>query len=111
MTIEVRKVENPSDFKAFFEFPWTLYKNDPNWVPPLLSIRRDLPKKKKNQSWKYREGDYFAAWRGNKIIATITALITHRHNEFHQEHIGWFGTFEVYDDQEAATALLEMAAD
>jgi hypothetical protein len=111
MAIDVRKVENAADFKAFFEFPWHLYKNDPNWVPPLLSMRRDLLDKKKNPSWEYIEGEYFAAWRGKEIIGTITALINHRHNDFHQEHIGWFGTFDVYDDQEAANALLETAAD
>lgn len=107
----VRKVENQKDFKAFFEFPWTLYKGDPNWVPPLLSMRRDLLNKQKNPSWEYIEGDFFAAWRGDKIVGTIAAFINNRHNEFHQEHIGWFGAFDVYDDQEAATALLDTAAE
>ena len=71
--ITVRKVENAADFKAFFEFPWTIYKNDPNWVPPLLSMRRDQLDKHKNPSWEYMEGDYFAAWRGDKIVGTIAA--------------------------------------
>jgi GNAT superfamily N-acetyltransferase len=110
-TALVRKVDNPADFKAFFEFPWTLYKGDPHWTPPLLSMRRDLLDQKKNPSWEYLEGDYFAAWRGEKIVGTIAAYINHRHNEFHQENIGWFGAFEVYDDQEAAAALLNTAAD
>lgn len=109
--VTVRKVENARDFQAFFEFPWKLYHNDPNWVPPLLSMRRDLLDKHKNPSWEYLEGDYFAAWRGNQIVGTIAALINHRHNEFHSEHIGWFGAFEVYDDQEAAAALLNTAAE
>lgn len=109
--VTIRKVENRADFKAFFEFPWVLYKGDPNWVPPLLSMRRDLLDKQKNPSWEYMEGDYFAAWRGDKIVGTIAAFINHRHNEFHEEHIGWFGAFEVYDDQEAATALLNTAAE
>lgn len=111
MTVTIRKVENAADFRTFFEFPWTLYKNDPNWVPPLLSMRRDLLDKEKNPGWEYMEGDYFTAWRGDQIVGTITAIINHRHNEFHGEHIGWFGTFEVIDDQEAATALLQTAAD
>lgn len=110
-SVTVRKVENDADFRAFFEFPWTVYKDDPNWVPPLLSMRHDLLNKKKNPSWEYMEGDYFAAWRGDKIVGTITALINHRHNEFWKEHIGWFGTFDVLDDQEAAAALLNTAAD
>ncbi len=110
-TVTVRKVENAADFKAFFEFPWTIYKNDPNWVPPLLSMRRDQLDKKKNPSWEYMEGDYFAAWRGDKIVGTIAAYINHRNNEYHNEHIGWFGAFEVFDDQEAATALLNTATE
>jgi len=109
--VMVRKVENAADFKAFFEFPWTIYKDDPNWVPPLLSMRRDQLDKKKNPSWEYMEGDYFAAWRGDKIVGTIAAYINHRHNEFHKEHIGWFGAFELYNDQEVATALLNTAAE
>ena len=110
--VAVRKVENAGDFRAFFEFPWHLYKNDPHWVPPLLSMRRDLLDKEKNPAWaEYMEGDYFAAWRGDQIVGTIVAYINHRHNKFHEEHIGWFGAFEVYDDQEAATALLETAAE
>lgn len=103
-TVSIRKVDNAADFKAFFEFPWTLYKGDPNWVPTLLSMRRELLDKQKNAAWDYMEGDYFAAWRGDKIVGTIAAFINHRHNEFHEEHIGWFGAFEVYDDAEAARA-------
>lgn len=109
--VVVKPVETKSDFRAFFEFPWTLYKDDPNWVPPLLSMRQELLDKKKNPAWDYMEGQYFAAWRGDKIVGTITAFINHRHNEFWDEHIGWFGTFEVYDDEEVAKALLDTAAE
>ena len=109
--VAVRKVDTPHDFRAFFEFPWKVYRNDPNWVPPLLSMRRELLDKDKNPAWEYMEGDYFAAWRGDQIVGTIVAFINHRHNEFHGEHVGWFGAFEVYDDQEAASALLNTAAD
>lgn len=109
--VTIRKVDTAADFKPFFEFPWTLYKDDPNWVPTLLSMRRELFDKKKNAAWDYMEGDYFTAWRGDRIVGTIAAFINHRHNQFHEEHIGWFGAFDVYDDQEAATALLNTAAE
>ena len=111
MPLAVRRVESAQDFRAFFEFPWHLYKNDPYWVPPLLSMRRDLLDKTKNPEWEYLEGDYFAAWRGDQIVGTIAAFINHRHNECNHDHIGWFGAFEVRDDQEAAVALLTTAAD
>jgi GNAT superfamily N-acetyltransferase len=109
--LTIRKVETSADFRAFFEFPWVLYQNEPNWVPPLLSMRRELLDRQKNPAWEYLEGDHFTAWRGDQLVGTISAHINHRHNEFRQEHIGWFGTFEVYNDQEAASALLNTAAE
>ncbi len=108
--VEVRQVQNPADFKAFFEFPWTLYKDDPNWVPLLLSMRKEHLDKQKNPSWEYMDGEYFTAWRGDQLVGTITGHVNHRHNEFHNENVGWFGMFEVYDDAEAAAALLEAAS-
>lgn len=110
-SVIVRKVESKADLNTFIKFPWTLYKNDPHWVPPLVSMQRNKLDKRKNPSWKHMEGDYFIAWRGEKPVGTIAAFINHRHNEFHDEHIGFFGFFEVYDDQEAAQALLNTAAD
>lgn len=111
MTVTVRKVETDTDFRAFFEFPWKLYRDDPNWVPTLLSIRRKLLDQQRNPSWDYMEGDYFIAWRDGEPVGTITAHVNHRHNDFHDEQVGWFGMFEVIDDQAVANALLGTAAD
>src|SRR5690606_40130709 len=108
-SLSIRPIDNKQEFKQFFEFPWVLYKNDPHWVPMLLSMRRDLLDKKKNPAWEYLEGQYFGAWRGDTLVGTITALINHRHNEIWDEHIAWFGTFEAYDDQEVVDGLLKIA--
>ncbi|MDX2159913.1 MAG: hypothetical protein SF162_01180 [bacterium] len=108
-TLHIRKVENDADFKAFFEFPWQLYKQDTHWVPPLVSMRAEAFDRKRGPAWEYLEGDFFTAWRGEQIVGTIAAYINHRHNEFHDERIGWFGAFECQQDSEAAAALLEAA--
>ncbi len=109
MSTTVKKVDTPADFRAFFEFPWQLYKDDPHWTPTLLSIRRELLDPEKNPSWEYLEGDYYVAWRDEKPVGTIAAFVNHRHNEFHDENIAWFGFFEVEDDTEAAHTLLDTA--
>ncbi len=109
--VTVRKVESKADFNIFLKFPWILYKGDPFWVPPPVAFQKHKLDKQKNSTWKHMEGDYFIAWRGDQPVGTIAAFINHRHNEFHHEHIGFFGMFEVYDDQEAANALLDTAAE
>ncbi|MEP7292367.1 MAG: GNAT family N-acetyltransferase [Chloroflexota bacterium] len=111
MPVQIRKVDTQADFKPYFEFPWVLYQGDPNWTPPLLSMRREQYDKKKNPAWEYIDGDFFAAYRDGRIVGTIAAYINQRHNEYNDEEIGWFGAFEVEDDPEAASALLDTAAE
>ncbi|MCY3719895.1 MAG: hypothetical protein OXG07_10120 [Anaerolineaceae bacterium] len=110
-SLSVRVVENKADFRAFFGFPWRVHADSPEWVPPLLSMRVELLDKEKNPAWSYMEGEYFVAWRGAQPVGTVAAFINHRHNEVHDERIGWFGAFDVLDDQEAATALFDAAGD
>ncbi|QPC82011.1 hypothetical protein G4Y79_20335 [Phototrophicus methaneseepsis] len=109
--VTIRKIETPRDFKAFFEFPWVLYKDDLHWVPPLVSVRKELLDREKGPAWEYIEGELFGAWRGEQMVGTIAGFVSHRHNQFNDDNVGWFGFFEVYDDQEAATALLNAAAE
>ncbi|MEQ8672064.1 MAG: GNAT family N-acetyltransferase [Aggregatilineales bacterium] len=111
MAISVRKVETRTDDKVFFEFPWKIYKDDPNWVPPLKSMRKETLSREKNPAWEYLEGDYYIAWRGDEPVGTIAAFVNKRHNEFQHENIAWFGFFESIDDQEVADALLKTAED
>jgi hypothetical protein len=109
--LTIRKVESPADFKLFLEFPWTLYKDDPNWVPPLVSMRKALLDKHHNPSWEYLEGDFFLALRSETPVGTIAAFVNNLYNKFWDAKVGWFGFFECFDDQEAATALFKKAGE
>ncbi|MBI5960731.1 MAG: hypothetical protein HY866_18475 [Chloroflexi bacterium] len=106
----VRRVQTRAEFRVFLKFPWTLYKDDSCWVPPLVSEHRFKLDRKRSPTWKHMIGEYFIAWRGDRAVGTICAFINFRHNEFHEERAGFFGQFEVYNDQQAATALLETAS-
>jgi GNAT superfamily N-acetyltransferase len=110
-TVQVRPVTNRDEFQAFFEFPWRVYADDPNWIPPLLSMRRELLDHDENPAWQYMDGQYFAAWRGDEIVGTIAAYVNHRFNDYWDTHIGWFGAFDVLNDADAAQALLDTATE
>jgi GNAT superfamily N-acetyltransferase len=111
MSLVVRKVESKRDHDALVTFPWTLYRGNPYWVPTLLSMRREHLDQQKNPSWRHMAGDYFVAWRGGQPVGTIAAFVNHRHNDYHQENIGFFGLFDAIDDQDVANALLDTAAE
>jgi hypothetical protein len=43
------------------------------------------------------------------VVGTISAHINHRHNEVHEDKVGFFGFFEVIEDYAVAEALLDTA--
>ena len=109
--LTIRKVDSKADFKTLITFPWQVYQGDPYWVPPLLSMLREHYDKQNSPAWEYLTGDFFIAWRGDQPVGTIAAFINQRHNDYWDENMGFFGAFEVFDDQEAANALLHTATE
>ncbi len=39
--IEIREVTGKQALKTFIRVPWGIYKNDPNWIAPLLFERKE----------------------------------------------------------------------
>jgi GNAT superfamily N-acetyltransferase len=108
-TIEVRKVETRSDLRKFIRFPWSVYKNDPHWVPPLIMEMKDKLNRRKHPFFEHGEADYFLAWRGGKIVGRIAAILDPNHNQAHNEKTAFFGLYESFDDLETARALIGTA--
>jgi GNAT superfamily N-acetyltransferase len=112
----IREITSRADKLRFIKFPWTIYRNDPYWVPPLINERVAFLDPRKNPSFEHLDVALFLAERPAangkpEVVGTIAALINHRHNEFHNEKVGFFGLFEVIDDQAVADALLRTAED
>ncbi|MDY6863578.1 MAG: N-acetyltransferase, partial [Thermodesulfobacteriota bacterium] len=50
--VQVFPVTCRREIKHFIKFPYTLYKDYPNWVPPLIKERMDFLNPKKNPFFK-----------------------------------------------------------
>jgi len=104
-TISIKKVSTKSELNQFIKFPWKIYENDKNWVPPLLMEQNALLDKKKNPFFKAAEADYFLALKENEIVGRIAAVKNDLHLKYHNDDSGQFGFFECINDQEVANAL------
>jgi GNAT superfamily N-acetyltransferase len=109
MKVEVRPVVSRSDMNTFIKLPWRLYRNERNWVAPLLMDVKKRLDQKKNPFFKHTEAQYFLAYRGSEPVGRISAHIDRNLNEFQDNEWGLFGWFECEDDPEAARALLATA--
>jgi GNAT superfamily N-acetyltransferase len=93
----------------FIKLPWRLYRNEPNWVPPLISERKKFLDREKNPFFEHAEAEYFVAWRDGEPVGRISAHVDRNFNEFQANDWGLFGFFEAEDDPEIARALLSAA--
>ncbi|MCX6136282.1 MAG: hypothetical protein NTV54_02140 [Ignavibacteriales bacterium] len=108
-SLSITTVKSSTDEKRFIKFLWDIYRDDPNWVPPLMMDRKKLIDRKKNPFYQHSDMELFLAERDGKIVGRIGAIVNHNHNKEHGDKVGFFGFFECIDDQQVANALLDAA--
>lgn len=107
--INVQPVVNRRQQKAFLNYPWTLYRGDPNWVPPLRHDQAEMVGYLSHPFYEENEAQTFSAYRDGKICGRISAIHNRAHVQKFDEPRGYFGFFECVDDQDVADALLGAA--
>jgi GNAT superfamily N-acetyltransferase len=108
--VRIVPVTSEEQRRQFARFPWRIYRNDPQWVPPLFGDRLKLLHPEKHPFWEHAELQLFLAMRGQEVVGTISAHVNHRHNQVFGDKVGFFGFFEVIEEVAVAEALLDTAA-
>ncbi len=108
--ITVSPVQNNAALWEFLRLPWRIYRDDPYWVPPILSQQRQFLDPRRGPFFEIGEARYFLASRNGAPIGRLSAHINRLHNLYHGPETGFFGFFECFPDQDAAAALFEAAA-
>ena len=109
--IEIKKVETRSDLKAFVEFHYDLYKDNPYDVPNLYSDDINTFTKSKNAAFEFCEAECFIALKDGKVAGRVAAIINHRANERWQRKSVRFGWIDFIDDHEVSAALFKAVED
>jgi len=106
--LTIRPVRTKKDKKAFVDFAWEVYKNDPHWVPPLKDDVHGLITPGKNPWFEHAKAEFWLAERDGKVVGRISAQV----DELVQEHmgkgIGNWGFLDAFDE-ETAHALIKTA--
>lgn len=108
--LRVREVPRGESLTPFIDLAWKINSRDPQWVAPLRMTVEGALDRNKHPFHKHAEVAYFVAERGRETVGRIAAIVNHRHNEFHEDRVGFFGLFEAVDDVEVARGLVDAAA-
>jgi len=109
--IQVLPVTSKKELRDVCKFPSKVYRDDPNWVPPLIGERMAHYDPHHNPFFDHAEVQFFRAIRNGETVGTIAAIHDPLHIEVWDEPVGFFGIFEVIHDYAVAEALFDTAKD
>ncbi|WP_407534587.1 GNAT family N-acetyltransferase [Elizabethkingia miricola] len=109
--ISLKKVINDKMLTDFIQFPMTLYKNNPNYVPALINDEKQIWDPKENPALAYSEAELYLAYKNNQVVGRIAVMINHKEGQELNIHKVRFGWIDFIDDINVSKALLEKATE
>jgi len=88
--------------------PFSIYRDIPQWVPPLQMDERLRLNPKRFPFYKHSHASFFLAYERSNLIGRLTVLDNSRYNEFNKTKTAFFYFFESENNLEAATALFNV---
>ena len=98
--------------KLFVEFPFKLYKEHPNWVPPLMGDEYDTFNPKKNGAYLHSSSECYLAYKDGELVGRVAAIVNRKANELWNDRnvrFGWFDFVEEASGEEAFFRVSENA--
>ena len=109
MALQIIECLSKSDFKAFVNFQFDLYKGNEFWVPPIKSEEVKALMPDHNPAFEFCEAKFWLAKDNNKVVGRIGAIINHAYNEKVNDLLGRFTRFEFVDNKAVSKRLIDKA--
>lgn len=105
--ITIKEAVTKKELKEFIKFSFDLYKGNPYWIPPIINEELEGFDKEKNPAFEHAEAYFYLAYRDNKIVGKVAAIVNWQEVNYQFKRKVRFGWFDVIDDIEVTKALLE----
>ncbi|GAP14578.1 hypothetical protein LARV_02351 [Longilinea arvoryzae] len=99
------------DRRRFVMFPFSLYYQTPQWVPPILPEMALLFERAKHPFYQHSDAQFLIAESEGQVIGRLAVLHHRPYCDYHKENTAFFYYFESIDDPEVADRLFHAAED
>lgn len=107
MSVIIKTVSSRKELKTFVRFANRLYKGNPYYVPAMPADDMNTLDKTKNGAFEFCESEYYLAYKDDKVVGRVAAILNHKANEAWNVKQIRFGWFDFIDDMEVSKALLD----
>lgn len=109
MQVRILDTNNPKDVEKFVDFPFRLYKDNKQWVPPLVSSAKKILNRDKHPFYKHSEADFFLAESSGRTFGRLAVMENRNYNNYRNTKAAFFGFLEVIEDEDVSKALFSAA--
>lgn len=109
MEVLLVDTSNRRQVQQFLDLPFELYRDAPQWVPPLAGEARRMLDRRRHPFYRHSDAAFFLATERGRAIGRLAVLDNAHYNAFNHERTAFFYLFECVDDPPAARALFEAA--
>ena len=107
MTYRVIPVSSSSQMKDFLRLPFMIYRDDQNWVAPIVSEVRRVLDKKKNPYFARARLKLFICYKEKIPVSRVAIIINRIYQEKYGVRSAFFGFFESKNDLDAVRFLFD----
>lgn len=109
--ISIKELTTKKELTEFVKFPLSLYKNNPYWVPPLISDEVASFDKTKNPVFDNAEAFFYGAYNEKgEMVGRVVAIIN-QHDLKQNIKKARFGWLDMIDDIQVTQVLLDKVAE
>jgi GNAT superfamily N-acetyltransferase len=105
--ITIKEAKTKAEITDFVKFPFELYKNEPNWIPPLINDEVKSFDKEQNPLFDNADAHFYLAYQNSKVVGRIAAIINWDEVNKQGKKKVRFGWWDVIDDVEVTKSLFE----
>lgn len=109
MNVTQVELSNKKRVREFLDLPFRIYKDFPQWVPPLRMDDRLRLDPKRYPFYRHSQAAFFLASEGPHILGRIAAIDNRLYNQHNDEMTAFFYMFESENRQDVADGLFEAA--
>ena len=107
----VYEVNSKRDYHVFFSFPFALYKNCDQWVPPITNEEKAIFNPSSNPVFENAEAKLFLVKNGKQVVGRMAAMINWIEVKKQGKTKIRFGWYDTIDDIEVSRLLLDAVYD
>ena len=108
MSLILKEVSSKKDLKSFISFPYSLYKNNQFWIPPLRFDEMKTLNQKVNPAFEFCESKYWIAYKNDRIVGRVAGIINSKYNDKFNKKEARFGWLDFEDDASVSSLLFNI---